>query len=72
MLSVEEARARLLAAAQPVAASEPVPVAQALGRVLAQPVASPIAVPSLPTSQMDGYALRAADLPTVPATLPVA
>jgi molybdopterin molybdotransferase len=71
MLSVEEARERLLAQAAPLVATETVPTLAALGRVLAQPLVSTVAVPPLDVSQMDGYALRSADLPSVPATLPV-
>jgi molybdopterin molybdotransferase len=71
MLSVEEARERLLAQATPLTATEIVPTLQALGRVLAQPLVSAVAVPPLDVSQMDGYAVRTADLPQVPAELPV-
>jgi len=71
MLTVEEARARLLAQAQPLTATEVVPALQALGRVLAQPLVSAVAVPPLDVSQMDGYALRTADLAAAPAALPV-
>jgi molybdopterin molybdotransferase len=71
MLTVEDARARLLAQAAPLTAVETVPTPQALGRVLAQPLVSTVAVPPLDVSQMDGYAVRTADLPTVPAVLAV-
>ena len=71
MLSVEEALQRMLAAAVPVAQTESVPTLEAHGRVLAQPVVSPLAVPPMDNSQMDGYALRCADVPAVPVTLPV-
>ena len=71
MLTVEEARARLLAQAVAVTGTETVPLLAARGRVLAQPLVSTVAVPPLDVSQMDGYALRAADAATVPATLPV-
>jgi molybdopterin molybdotransferase len=71
MLSVEEARARLLGQATPLTATEVVPTLQALGRVLAQPLVSAVAVPPLDVSQMDGYAVRMADLPNVPTALPV-
>jgi molybdopterin molybdotransferase len=71
MLSVEEARERLLAQATPLTATEIVPTLQALGRVLARPLVSAVAVPPLDVSQMDGYAVRTADLPQVPAELPV-
>ncbi len=71
MLTVEEARERLLAQAVPLAATETVPTLAALGRVLAQPLVSTVAVPPLDVSQMDGYALRTADVPGVPIALPV-
>ncbi len=71
MLSVEEARARLLAQAQPIDGSEVVALSHALGRVLAEPVVSAIALPPLDASQMDGYAVRTSDLANVPVELPV-
>ncbi len=71
MLTVEEARARLLSQAVALTDSETVPTLQALGRVLARPVVSTIAVPPLDASQMDGYALRAADVPVRPTALAV-
>ncbi|MDZ7652290.1 MAG: gephyrin-like molybdotransferase Glp [Burkholderiaceae bacterium] len=71
MLSVEEARERLLAQAMPLTATETVPTLAALGRVLAQPLVSTVAVPPLDVSQMDGFALRTADVPGVPTVLPV-
>jgi len=71
MLTVEEARQRLLAQAMPLAATETVPLAAALGRVLARPLASALAVPPLDVSQMDGFALRAADVQSSPVVLRV-
>ena len=44
---------------------------QANGRVLATAVVSTIDVPPLDNSQMDGYAVRTADVPAIPTTLPV-
>ena len=41
--------------------AELVPLAEALGRVLAQDVAAPVDVPGFDRSNMDGYAVRAAD-----------
>src|SRR5262249_35460648 len=38
---------------------EPVPLSSALGRVLAEDVASEVDVPSFDRSNVDGYALRA-------------
>ena len=68
-LSVAEARAAIHAALQPVAEIESVPVTQALGRVLAADVISPIDVPAHDNSAMDGYAFDGAalraDAPTV-------
>ena len=61
-LSVDEARARVFAALRPVTEQGAVPLGQALGRVLAQPVVSPIDVPAHDNSAMDGYAFHGADL----------
>ena len=60
MLSVAEARGRILAALSPLGA-ETVPLADAAGRVLAQPVAARLTQPPAAVSAMDGYAVRAAD-----------
>jgi molybdopterin molybdotransferase len=61
-LPVDEARARIAAALRPVHETETLPLAQALGRVLAADVVSPIDVPAHDNSAMDGYALHGADL----------
>ncbi len=61
MLSVDEARARLLAGAIPVQTIESVPTMEATGRVLALTQTSSINVPDHDNSSMDGYAVRAAD-----------
>ena len=71
MLSVEDALARLLAQARRIAGTETVSTLAAHGRVLAQPVVSAIDVPPMDNSQMDGYAVRCADVPAAPATLRV-
>jgi molybdopterin molybdotransferase len=60
MISVEEARARILAGLRPVPA-EVVALAQAWGRVTAAPVVARLTQPPADVSAMDGYALRAAD-----------
>jgi len=60
MLSLEEARARILDALTPTAA-ETVPLAAGWGRVLAQPVFARVTQPPADLSAMDGYAVRAAD-----------
>ncbi|RNE92173.1 gephyrin-like molybdotransferase Glp [Marichromatium sp. AB31] len=61
-LSLDAALARLLEQAPTPSTSEPVALAAALGRVLAAPLRSPLAVPHWDHSAMDGYALRHADL----------
>ena len=56
-LPLEEARRRVLAALQPITASNTVPLQQALGRVSAADVLASAAVPGFRASIMDGYAL---------------
>ena len=63
LLSVAQARSRILAAVASVRATEMLPLREALGRVIAAAVVSPIDVPSHTNSAMDGYAVRAVDLP---------
>ncbi|MGB7289103.1 MAG: gephyrin-like molybdotransferase Glp, partial [Candidatus Macondimonas sp.] len=60
-LTVETARARLLASVSPVAGTERLPLAQAVGRVLAEPVVAPFALPREDHSALDGYALCGSD-----------
>ncbi len=60
--SVSEARAAIAAALQPITETLTVPLALALGRVLAQDVISPIDVPAHDNSAMDGYAFASSDL----------
>ncbi|MDD4880240.1 MAG: molybdopterin molybdotransferase MoeA [Gallionellaceae bacterium] len=60
-LSVDEARARVLTGARPLTETGTIQADQALGRVLAAPLTSGIAVPPLDNSAMDGYALRLSD-----------
>ena len=61
MLEFEEALARVLAAV-PAPTSESVSLNDAPGRVLAEPIQSPIDLPIFDNSSMDGYAVRAADV----------
>ncbi|MFT3816996.1 MAG: molybdopterin molybdotransferase MoeA [Rubrivivax sp.] len=61
-LSVDEARAAIRAALQPVEATETLSLAAALGRVLADDVVSAIDVPAHDNSAMDGYAFDGAAL----------
>jgi molybdopterin molybdotransferase len=60
MLSIEDARARLLDGMHPVPA-EVVPVADAWGRITAAPVVARLNQPPADVSAMDGYALYASD-----------
>ncbi len=48
-----------------------VELADALGRITAEDVRSPIDLPPFRNSQMDGYAVRAADVASAPVSLPV-
>lgn len=70
-VSVEEAREIVLEAAS-VLETERVPAADALGRVLAEPLTSTRTLPPADCSAMDGYALRASDLAGASAPAPVA
>jgi molybdopterin molybdotransferase len=68
LLTFEEALERVLAAVRPLPA-ESVPIAEAGGRVAAEDVRARVDLPPFPSSAMDGFAVRAADLPAI---LPVA
>lgn len=70
MISVEEARARILDVIERLPAEEK-ELADALGQVLAEDVSSPITIPPLDNTSMDGYALRAADTNGASETSPV-
>jgi molybdopterin molybdotransferase len=71
MISLDQALDRLLAYPATPLPVERVATLDALGRVLAEPLVSNLAVPPLANSAMDGYAVRCADLTSIPATLPV-
>jgi molybdopterin molybdotransferase len=60
MVSVEEALQIVMAHVSPLGVEE-VDAFTADGRLLAQPISAPFAIPDLPKAAMDGYALRAAD-----------
>jgi molybdopterin molybdotransferase len=60
MISVETARATVLAGIRPVA-TEVVGLAQAVGRVLAEDLAARVSHPPVAVSAMDGYAVRSGD-----------
>lgn len=67
----EAAKAALLDSAIPVAETEQLDLALAFGRALAADLVSPLTVPPFSNAAMDGYALRAADLPASGTSLPV-
>ena len=68
LLSVAEALARVTRGLTPLDA-ERVALDQASGRVLAENLAARLTQPPFDASAMDGYAVRAADVASLPATL---
>ncbi|HKG09746.1 MAG TPA: gephyrin-like molybdotransferase Glp [Gaiellaceae bacterium] len=62
LLSIEEALRLVLERARPLPA-ETVPLAEAAGRVLAEPAVASVDLPPFDSSAMDGFAVRAADTP---------
>jgi len=68
LLSVAEALARVTQGLEPLD-SERVKLEQARGRVLAEDIAAHLTQPPFDASAMDGYAVRAADVAVLPATL---
>ena len=73
LLPLDDALQRLAAAAAAhrITETDTVSCFHALGRVLAAEVRAPIAVPGADNSAMDGYAMRAADVPAAGTVLPV-
>jgi molybdopterin molybdotransferase len=69
-LRVEEALQRILEGVAPTDC-ETVAIAAAHRRTLAEPLAARLTQPPFDASAMDGYAVRAADVATLPATLAV-
>ncbi|MEE8464862.1 MAG: gephyrin-like molybdotransferase Glp [Dehalococcoidia bacterium] len=61
MLSVEQAYERIMASFQTLEAEEK-PLLECIGQVLAEDINSPLALPPLANSAMDGYALRQSDI----------
>jgi len=62
LLTVDAALQRIRAAIQPMTNSETISLKNALGRVLAQPIYSPIHIPTERNSAMDGYAFASSDV----------
>jgi molybdopterin molybdotransferase len=61
LLSIDDALARVKTAVTPVSSTEKVSLTNALGRVLAEPVYSPINIPHDRNAAMDGYAFASED-----------
>ena len=70
MISVEIARESILAGITPVG-TEIIGLAQAVGRILAEDLTARVSHPPVAVSAMDGYAVRADDLASVPRPLAV-
>ncbi|MBP2845045.1 molybdopterin molybdotransferase MoeA [Dickeya oryzae] len=70
LLSLEQARHAMLTQVSALTATETVSIYQAVGRITATAVTSPINVPPFDNSAMDGYAVRCHELTGQP--LPVA
>lgn len=66
MLDLAIALEKLLAAARLPSITEDLPLAHALGRVLAEDVIATLDVPGFDNSAMDGYALHVADFQALP------
>jgi molybdopterin molybdotransferase len=62
LLTLEEAQERVLELTRPLPA-EPLPIAEAGGRVTAEEVRARVDLPPFASSAMDGFAVRASDLP---------
>ena len=69
-LSVAEALERVLADVAAIPA-ETVPIGQAMGRILAEPIVARLTQPPFNASAMDGYAVQSADLSVLPMRLSV-
>ena len=68
LMPVAQALTRITAAFEALPA-ETVSIAEAVGRVSARDLAARVTQPPVAVSAMDGYAVRAADIKTTPATL---
>ncbi|NOI29824.1 molybdopterin molybdotransferase MoeA [Vibrio coralliilyticus] len=62
LMPIEEAMEQILSPIKPIQTTLQLPLAEAIGYVLAEDILSPIFVPPFDNSAMDGYAIRIADL----------
>lgn len=73
LMRVDEARNLLAGSITTVTDSETVSLTEALGRILAEDITSPVDIPPAPNSAVDGYAVYHADLdPDAETRLPIA
>jgi len=70
MISVEEAWSRILGGIKPLEKQE-IPIAEALGRTLAEDIRAERTTPANDSSAMDGYAVRFDDLENLPEKLEI-
>lgn len=70
LISIEQAHRLTLEQARRLDV-EPVAIADAAGRILAEPARAAVDLPPFPSSAMDGFAVRSADTENAPVTLPV-
>ncbi len=63
LMSLEQALEQILDSINPIKDVETRGIMDAFGRILAEPIHSPLNVPPYQNSAMDGYAVRSADLP---------
>jgi molybdenum cofactor synthesis domain-containing protein len=69
LVPLDDARSHVLAHVPGALPAEAVLIAEAVGRVAAEPVTAPEPVPPFDNSAMDGYAVRAADVAGAPVEL---
>ncbi|MFQ5920179.1 MAG: hypothetical protein ACE5I4_09095, partial [Thermoplasmata archaeon] len=62
LMPLEEATSVALLAARPIQRMERVALTEAVGRVLAEDIVSPVDVPDFPKAMMDGFAVRSQDM----------
>src|SRR5437867_4123197 len=70
LLAVADAQEAVLSRVRPLP-PEPTPLAEALGRVLGEDVASDLDMPPFDKAMMDGYAVRSAELASGPTVLAI-
>ncbi|GEM77310.1 molybdopterin molybdotransferase MoeA [Vibrio sagamiensis] len=72
LMPIEDAIQQMLSSIDPIQTIDSLPLAEALGFVLAEDILSPINVPPFNNSAMDGYAIRLCDFKTHSTLFPLA